>query len=173
MLPQSCCPHNWHVRTFLLFQPLPSPLGYLGESPGSPGSAPQFSAFLRHRGPLAAPQASYAQGSGPSCVVGVREGEETGFPSTLSLPSPSPASSPCCPGPVGLPSLGPWQPPHSPGPPSPKLQSACSFQLLGPWFSNGFLQDSPRADKAPPRGGEQTKQAGYLASDPAGVSEHA
>lgn len=111
MLPQSCCPQNRHVRPFLLFHPLPSPLGDLGEIPSSPVSAPHFSAFLRHRGPLDAPQASYAQGSGPSCVDGVREGEEIVFSSTRSLPSPSPASPAPSrfPGPAGLLLLGPWQ----------------------------------------------------------------
>lgn len=104
-LPQSRCPQHRHVRPFLLCHPLSSLLGDLGETLGSPGLFPCFSAFLGHGGPLDAPQAFCAPGSGPSRVVGASEGEEADgiflhpIPPPQAphqhLPGPGPAGPPC------------------------------------------------------------------------------
>ncbi|XP_066877010.1 oxysterol-binding protein-related protein 7 isoform X2 [Kogia breviceps] len=107
-----------------------------------------FSAFLGHRGPLDVPQDSYGQDSGP-----VSEGEGMAFsPPAPSLPCPISGIFFPSPGPEGLPLLGPGNFSYPPGSPSPKLQNACSCQLLRPWSSSGFLQSqlsgSPRADRA-------------------------
>ena len=60
-------PDNRHVRPSLLcHSPSFSPWGTWG-SLQALQDLPHFSAFLGHRGPLDAPQASSAQDSGPSC----------------------------------------------------------------------------------------------------------
>lgn len=163
MLPQARCPHNRHVRRFLLCHPLSSLLGGLGETLGSAGSFPCFSAFLGHRGPLDAPQAFYVQGSGPSCVVGVSEGAET--PDIFFLPVP----------PKPLSSIS-----RALAPRAPRAQSfAISLTLLDPllpdcrtpaapgsfrpgleWFPSGLLP--PQPDEASPRGGSRLSRPGSL-----------
>lgn len=146
VLPQAHCPHNRHVRRFLLCHPLSSLLGGLGETLSSPGSFPCSGAFLGHRGPLDAPHAFYAQGSGPSYVVGVSEGGDTS--SSPSLPSPSPASP--VPWPRGLPLLSPL--PSLSSSWIPFSQTAKHLPLPAPsaLVSSGFLQDSSHPSQARP-----------------------
>lgn len=118
------CDPSRSVTPFLV------PLGVLGGDSRLPRSAPHFSAFLGHRGPLDAPQASCAQGAGPSCEAQVKERRQLFLPPALS-----PASSPLAlekvqQGLLQFPVAGPWS-----SPPSCILssQTAKHLQLPAPW----------------------------------------
>lgn len=128
--PSLVFPDNQHVRPFLFCHSPSVPFGVLGGDSRLSRICSPFSAFLGHRGPLDAPQASYARGSGPGCAVGVNEGEEMAFSPTPCPSHPSPASSPPCPGSAGLPLLGPWQ--SLPSSWIPVSQTAKRLQLLAP-----------------------------------------
>lgn len=145
LLFQSCCPRPPACKILLaLSSPFLFPPGYLGETSGSPGPVPHFSAFLGHRGPLDAPQASYAPGPASTVAVGhVKERRRV----SLALPAPpwNPAPASSLSQPYGVPLAQ-----------SPNCKNACSFQVLLS-SSSGFLQTqlsgSPRTDKTSPRGG--------------------